>query len=140
MAADPIRDVIESQHFVTLATIRRNGRPQMSVVTYAYDRDTDLVRVSITADRAKTANLRRDPRATLLVHGEGPWIYAVAEADAGLLPECKNPDDASTDDLVDIYRRVQGEHPDWTEFRQAMVAERRLPLHLRLTHTYGTAG
>lgn len=139
MNTDPLRDVIDSQHFLTLTTIRSSGRPQMSVVTYAYDRGSDLVRVSITADRAKTANLRRDPRATLLVHGEGPWTYAVAEADAVLQPVCERPDDASTDDLVDIYRRVQGEHPDWDEFRQAMVAERRLPLHLKLTHTYGTA-
>jgi len=139
MSDDPLRDLIASHKLLTLATIRRDGRPQLSVVAYTYDRDEDLLRVSITEDRAKTANLRRDPRATLLVHGDNQWAYAVAEADATLLPVCERPDDASTDDLVDIFQHVQGEHPDWDEFRQAMVDDRRLPLHLRPTHLYGTA-
>lgn len=140
MSDDPLRQQIASGKLLTLATIKRDGRPQLSMVTYAYDPDRDLVRVSVTADRAKTANLRRDPRATLLVRSENGWSFAVAEADAVLLPVCRRTDDPSTDELVDLYRTVAGEHPDWDEFRQAMVAEKRLPLHLRLTHVYGNAG
>lgn len=137
MTHAPRRDVIAAHHFATLATIRRSGRPQLSIVSYAYDRDADVIRVSITADRAKTANLRRDPRATVLVHGDTPWVYAVAEVEVTLWPVCTAPDDASTDELVDIYRHISGEHPDWAEFREAMVAEHRIPAHLKVTHVYG---
>ncbi|TWP38964.1 PPOX class F420-dependent oxidoreductase [Leekyejoonella antrihumi] len=139
MSDDSLRNLIASGGLLTLATIKRDGRPQMSLVSYAYDRVQDLVRVSITADRAKTANLRRDPRATLMIRSDDGWSYAVADADATLLPVCERTDDASVDELVDIFRRVQGEHSDWDEFRQAMVDDKRLPLHLKLTHLYGSA-
>lgn len=137
MSEDRRRDIIEKGHLATLATIRRSGRPQLSEVSYTYDRARDVVRVSITADRAKTANLRRDPRATLLVHGDNVWTYAVADVDVTLWPRCIAPDDASADELVDIYRHIAGEHPDWAEFRAAMVAEGRLPAQLAVTHVYG---
>lgn len=139
MSDDPLRSIINQSHLATLATIRRDGRPQLSEVGYTYDPGTDVLRVSVTADRAKTANLRRDARATVLVHGSNRWVYAVAEVSATLWPVCATPDDASVDELVDIYRHISGEHPDWAEFREAMVAERRLPVHLAVTHVYGRA-
>ncbi|TWE11513.1 PPOX class F420-dependent oxidoreductase [Rudaeicoccus suwonensis] len=139
MTSAALRALISDNKLAVLATIRRDGRPQLSNVSYCYDRDRDLIRVSITDDRAKTANLRRDPRATVLVSDTSGWSYAAADADATLLPVCTSPDDASADELVDIYRNIAGEHDDWAEYRQAMVDDRRVPLLLRLTHVYGAA-
>jgi PPOX class probable F420-dependent enzyme len=122
-----------------LTTLRRDGRPQMSVVSHHLDRQARVLRVSVTDTRAKTRNLRRDPRAGYLVLGPTPWQYAVAEADAELSPVATAPDDPAADELVDLYRALAGEHPDWEEFRAAMVQERRLVLRLHLTRLYGSA-
>ena len=105
-------------------------------------RSTDgVVRVSVTTDRAKTANLRRDPRASLYVSRDDFWAYAVLEGTAELQPVTAAPDDATVEELVVLYRTVRGEdHPDWAEFRRAMVAERRLVARLRVTHAYGMTG
>lgn len=139
MDDDPLRDIISGGSLCVLATIRRDGRPQLSQVTYAYDRGRDLIRVSVTDSRAKTANLRRDPRGTVLVQSPSRWAYAVAEVTAEVLPVTTDPHDASAEELVDIYRTVAGEHPDWDEFREAMVTERRLPLHLHVERVLGMA-
>lgn len=137
MSDEALRGIIASSTLCTLATIRRDGRPQLSQVSYAFDRERDLLRVSVTGSRAKTANLRRDPRGTVLVHGEGRWQYAVAEVRAELWDVTADPADASADELVDIYRTLAGEHPDWDEFRTAMISEARLPLHLHVERVYG---
>lgn len=137
MSDDALRDIISASTLCTLATIRGNGRPQLSQVSYTYDPERDLLRVSVTDSRAKTANLLRDPRATVLVHGAGRWEYAVAEVRADLWAVTTDPRDESADELVDIYRAVAGEHPDWDEFRSAMVDEGRLPLHLHVERVYG---
>ncbi len=139
MSTDPLRQLIASSHLMALATLKRDGRPQLSMVSHTYDPERDLIRVSITDTRAKTANLRRDPRATAMVRSDNGWSYAVADADATLFPVCADPDDDSVEELIDIYRAVQGEHPDWNEFRQAMVDEKRIPLHLHVIHVYGAA-
>lgn len=123
-----------------LTTIKRDGRPQLSVVGHAFDADARVLRISVTNTRAKTRNLRRDPRASYLVTGDSVWQYAVAEADADLSPVTTDPHDATADDLVDLYRTLAGEHPDWEEFRAAMVAEGRLVLRLQVTRVYGSAG
>lgn len=137
MSTDPVRDLLTSHHLGTLATIRRSGRPQLSVVTHAFDGQREVIRVSTAADRAKTANLRRDPRATYLVMNPHGWGYAVADCRAELLPVTTAVDDASADELVDIYRAISGEHPDWDEFRAAMIIERRLPVHLHVERLNG---
>lgn len=139
MDHDPLRDIISGGRLCVLATIRRDGRPQLSQVTYAYDRERDLIRVSVTDSRAKTANLRRDPRGTVLVQDAGGWAYAAAEVRAEVLPVTTEAHDASAEELVDIYRTVAGEHPDWDEFRAAMVSEGRLPLHLHVERVVGMA-
>ncbi|WP_265445586.1 PPOX class F420-dependent oxidoreductase [Flexivirga meconopsidis] len=136
---DALQDLIAASHLATLATIRRDGRPQLSNVSCTYDPERDLIRVSITDGRAKTANLRRDPRATLLVNGKGGWSYAAVDATATLLPVAQTPDDASVEELISIYRAVNGEHPDWDDYRAAMVADRRVPLHLHVDRIYGSA-
>lgn len=139
MSEQALRDILAGSSLSTLATIRGDGRPQLSQVAHAYDRERDLLRVSVTDARAKTTNLRRDPRGTVLVHGDSRWAYAVAEVRAEIWPVSTDPADASADELVDIYRTLSGEHPDWDEFRAAMVAERRLPLHLHVERVYGVA-
>lgn len=139
MSDETLRDLIAHTRMAALATIKKDGRPQLSNVLYAYDREHDLIRVSVTADRAKTHNLQRDPRASLLVNGNDGWAYAVAEADAELGPVSTDPHDVATEDLVDLYRTLQGEHADWDDYRAAMVSQHRQVLHLRVTHLYGTA-
>jgi PPOX class probable F420-dependent enzyme len=123
-----------------LTTLKRDGRPQLSVVAHGFDPDSRVLRISVTDTRAKTRNLRRDPRASYLVSGETVWQYAVAEADAELSEVTTDPHDATADELVDLYRELAGEHPDWDEFRAAMVAEGRLVLRLHVTRVYGSAG
>lgn len=138
MSDDKLRALIAERHLAALATIRRDGRPQLSNVSYTYDVNSDLIRVSVTDGRAKTANLRRDPRATVMVQGADPWSFAVADVEATVLPVAAAVDDPSVDELVDIYRRVSGkDHPDWDEYRRAMVDDARVPLHLKVTHIYG---
>lgn len=122
-----------------LATIKRDGRPQLSNVGFVFDPATAAIRISVTDDRVKTRNLRRDPRASFYVAGEDRWSFLVAEGTAQLSPVAERPDDATVDELVDIYRLVAGEHPDWDEFRQAMVDDRRLVIRLAVDRVYGQA-
>jgi PPOX class probable F420-dependent enzyme len=119
-----------------LVTIKRDGRPQLSNVTYVYD--GERLRVSITDGRAKTKNLRRDPRVSLYVNGPNGRSYVVAEGTAELTPVAATPDDDTVEALIDYYRAAAGEHPDWDEYRQAMVDQRRLLLTIPITHVYGT--
>ena len=93
--------------------------------------------MSVTEPRAKTRNLRRDPRASVLVSSEDGWSYAVAEGDAVLSPPAAAPDDDTVESLIGLYREVAGEHPDWDEFRRAMVVDRRVLLRLPISHLYG---
>ena len=123
-----------------LATIKRDGRPQLSNVGYAFDAAGPLIRVSVTADRAKTRNLVTDPRVSLHVTSPDFWSWVVVEGTAELTPPAAAPDDATADELVEYYRSISGEHPDWAEYRAAMVAERRLVVRLRPEHTYGQLG
>lgn len=120
-----------------LMTLKRDGRPQASVVAHAIDPATRTLRISVTDDRAKTRNLRRDPRATYMVVRPDGGGYAVGEGTAELSAPAADPHDATVEELVDVYRAVQGEHPDWDEFRAAMVEQRRLVLTIRLDRVYG---
>jgi PPOX class probable F420-dependent enzyme len=122
-----------------LATLKRDGLPQLSNVSYTFDESTRLIRVSLTDDRAKTRNLRRDPRAVFHVTTEDFRPYVVAEGRAELTPVAADPGDATVEELAEIYRLVLGEHPDWDDFRAAMVKDRRLVLRLRVERVYGTA-
>lgn len=122
-----------------LATIRSDGRPQLSNILYAVDDAGRDVRISVTEDRAKTRNLRRDPRASLHAQSDDGWSYVVAEGRASLTPPTTRPDDATADELVELYRDLSGEHPDWDEYREAMVAEQRVVLHLAVERLYGLA-
>jgi len=120
-----------------LVTLKKDGRPQLSNVTHAYYPDERIVRVSLTDDRAKTRNLRRDPRATYHVTSEDRWAYTVAEGIAELTPVAGEPHDETVEELIRLYRDVQGEHPDWDDYRAAMVRDRRLVLRLHVERAYG---
>jgi PPOX class probable F420-dependent enzyme len=122
-----------------LATLKKDGRPQLSVVGYAYDGAEHVIRMSVTDTRAKTRNLRRDPRASFQV-AQGTYQYVVAEGTASLSDVAADPDDATCDELVAVYRAVAGEHPDWAEFRAAMVADRRLVVRIAVERAYGMGG
>ncbi len=119
-----------------LITIRSDGSPQSSDVAYAVMDDTLVV--SLTADRAKTVNMRRDPRIILHVTAPGDWSYVAFSGEADLSPVTTDPADATADALVAYFEQVTGgAHPDWDEYRAAMVAEGRLLLRLRPTRAVG---
>lgn len=121
-----------------LTTLRRNGLPQLSNVLHHAD-DHGVIRISTTADRAKYANLRRRPWAAVKVDGESFWSYAVIEGDVELSAVATGPDDAAVDELVELYRSLSGEHPDWDDYRRAMVADRRVVVRILPTRAYGQA-
>jgi PPOX class probable F420-dependent enzyme len=120
-----------------LATVKRDGRPQLSNVGYAYDPEQRLLRVSVTADRVKTRNLQADPRVVLHVSSDDFWSWVAVEGTADLTPVAAAPDDATVDELVAYYRGISGEHEDWDDYRRAMVADRRLVVRFTPDHTYG---
>jgi len=130
-------DLFAAQRGGSLITLKRDGRPQASVVTHAFDPATRTLRASITEPRAKTRNLRRDPRASYMVTSPDLRSYAVGEGMAELTAPAADPQDATVDVLVALYREIGGEHPDWDEYRAAMVADQRVMFTLRLDHVYG---
>ncbi|OON81959.1 PPOX class F420-dependent oxidoreductase [Streptomyces tsukubensis] len=128
---------LTDRHLGVLTTMKSNGRPQLSNVSYACDTETRTIRISTTADRAKTHNLRRDPRSGLYVTTPEGDSYAVYEGTADLSTVAATPDDPTVEELISLYRDVQGEHPDWDEYRAAMVKDRRLVIRLRVEYAYG---
>ena len=141
MAFDPaLLDLFAQLRGGSLITLKRDGRPQASVVVHAWDAATCSIRVSLTDDRAKTRNLRRDPRASYEVVSPDLRAWAVGEGFAELTAPAADPHDATVEELVALYRTLAGEHPDWAEYRAAMVADRRLVLTLRFEHVYGGTG
>ena len=134
---DKLLAVIKDNSLGVLATIKRDGRPQLSNVSYYFDPRNVVIQVSITEPRAKTRNLRRDHRASTLVSSDDGWSYAVAEGNAILTPPAAQRDDDTVEALVALYRNIAGEHPDWDDYRQAMVTDRRVVLTLPISHVYG---
>jgi PPOX class probable F420-dependent enzyme len=120
-----------------LATLKADGRPQLSPVTPFYDREAGVLQVSMTEGRAKTANLRRDPRAALEVTSGDGWSWATAEGSVTLTGPSTDPDGPEVQALVDYYRAAAGEHPDWDEYRAVMVADRRVLMTMRVDRVYG---
>jgi PPOX class probable F420-dependent enzyme len=96
--------------------------------------------VSTTDDRAKVRNLRRDPRASFLVSARDGAQFAVADGTAELSATAADPGDDAVEELIRLYRDVQGEHPDWADYRAAMVADRRLVVRVHVERVYGYVG
>ncbi|HUD70230.1 MAG TPA: PPOX class F420-dependent oxidoreductase [Acidimicrobiales bacterium] len=118
-----------------LTTIRRDGRPQLSNIMYVPNDDDFLI--SVTDSRAKTKNLRRDPRAALYVPGDDFWNFVVLDGTVELSGVATRVDDDVTAQLVDYFRRGAGEHPDWDDFKATMVKEGRVLATFRPTTAYG---
>ena len=133
---DP-RALLSESRIGVLATIKANGLPQLSPVTPFYDRQADVVQVSMTDGRAKTANLRRDPRAALEVTSADGWAWATAEGSVTLIGPGTDPHGPEVEALVDYYRAAAGEHPDWDEYRSVMVSDRRVLMTLAVERVYG---
>lgn len=123
-------------HQSVLTTLRRDGRPQLSNVVHSVD-DEGVVRISTSADRAKYANLARQPWAAVKVDGPNFWSYAVLEGDVELSPVAAGDNDATVEELVALYRALSGEHGDWASYRRAMVTDRRLVVRVRPSYAYG---
>ncbi len=120
--------LVRRQHRAVLATVRRDGTPQMSPVSVAADDEGRLL-ISSRETAVKTRNLLRDPRAFVCVFPDefyGRWVQVNGEVEVVHLPE-------AMDGLVQYYRLAAGEHPDWDEYRAAMTAERRVLLRLTPT-------
>jgi PPOX class probable F420-dependent enzyme len=137
---DDARAFVADHHWGVLVTLKASdGRPQLSNVAYALI--DGEIRVSLTDSRAKTANLRRDPRVTLHVTSDDFWTYVVAEGTASLWPVAKEPDDRTCQRLLETYEAVSGQpHDDPDEFRAAMVDEGRLELAFGIDYLYPTRG
>lgn len=120
-----------------LVATKRDGRPQLSNVLHAVG-DDGVIRISITADRAKYHNLKRDPWAALHVNGPNFWSYAVLEGEVELSAPASAPDDPTVEELVTLYRSLAGEHADWDDYRAAMVSERRVVARFTPIRAYGT--
>ena len=134
---DALLQLLSDSRGGVLVTLKRDGRPQLSNVSHHYYPDERIIRVSITDDRAKTRNLRRDPRASYHVTSSDRWAWTVAEGTADLTPVAKDPHDETVEELIRLYRDVLGEHPDWDDFRAAMVRDGRLVLRLKVERAYG---
>jgi PPOX class probable F420-dependent enzyme len=123
-------------HQSTLVTLRADGRPQLSNVLHGVGEDA-VIRISTGANRAKYANLRRNPWAALHLNADSFWSYVVLEGDVTLSDVAGDPHDPAADELVEVYRSIGGEHDDWDDYRAAMVRERRVAVRLSPTRAYG---
>ncbi|MEN3360800.1 MAG: hypothetical protein V7637_4782 [Mycobacteriales bacterium] len=120
-----------------LATMKSDGRPQLSPVMPYYDRPAGVIYVSTADGLAKTANIRRDPRVSLQVTSADGRSWATAEGDARLIGPGSEPDGPEVQALVDYYRAAAGEHPDWAEYRAVMVASGRVLISMTVSRVYG---
>jgi PPOX class probable F420-dependent enzyme len=140
MIDERFANVIAQRNQGVLVTLKHNGWPQLSNVNYGWYPDEQLIRISVTDDRAKTRNLRRDPRASFHVTSADFWSYVVVDGHAQLSEVAQGPHDGAVEELIDLYRTARGEeHPDWDEFRAAMVRDRRLVARVPVEHVYGIA-
>ncbi|MFF8602376.1 PPOX class F420-dependent oxidoreductase [Streptomyces sp. NPDC015232] len=131
------RTLLAESRLGVLATLKADGRPQLSPVMPFYDPKTETLYVSMTEGRAKTANLRRDPRAALEVTSADGRAWATAEGTVTLTGPGTDPYGPEVEALVEYYRLAAGEHPDWEEYRAAMVADRRVLMRMSVDHVYG---
>ncbi len=133
-----VKQFATENHQGVLTSFRRNGMPQMSIVTCGAFRDG--VAFSTTADRAKLLNLRRDARCSLMVSKQDWWGYVVFEGKATILASDNTSVDELRDALRDVYRAATGgDHPNWQEYDQAMVDDRRAAVIVVSDQIYGTA-
>ena len=138
MLPDKIRDFVKQNHRAVLSAFRRNGAAQMSILSVGPYRDG--VAFTTTEDRSKLINLKRTPRCSLLVSQDNWWGYVVLEGRATVLSADNTGAEELKLALRDVYRAASGtEHPDWEEYDEAMLNERRAAVIVVPEHIYGTA-
>jgi PPOX class probable F420-dependent enzyme len=111
-------DFIRPRHHALVITARTDGQPQASPVTCGVDAEGRIV-IATYPERAKVSNARRNQQVSVVVLSDdfgGPWVQVDGRAEVLDMPEAVEP-------LVDYYRSISGEHPDWDEYRQAMVRQ-----------------
>jgi PPOX class probable F420-dependent enzyme len=116
VSREELLDFIRSRHHAIVITARADGRPQASPVTCGVDADGRIV-IATYPERAKARNARRDRRVSVMFLSDdfgGPWVQVDGTAEVLDVPE-------AVEDFVDYYRSIAGEHPDWAEYRRAMV-------------------
>ena len=122
-------DWLRTRHHAVLITTKTNGAPQASPVTIGLDDSGRLV-ISSYPGRAKSLNLRRNPSVSVCVLSDdfrGAWVQIDGRGEVLDMPEALDP-------LVEYYRNIAGEHPDWDEYRQAMVDQDKVLLRIEIDH------
>jgi PPOX class probable F420-dependent enzyme len=126
---DELLDFVRSRHHAIVITERSDGSPQASPVTCGVD-EAGCIVIATYPSRAKTRNARRDPRVSVVVLSDdfgGPWVQADGDAEVIDVPEAVEP-------LVDYYRAIAGEHPDWAGYRAAMLRQGKTLLRVTPRH------
>ena len=137
MLPDKVRDLATVTHRGVLTTFRRNGAAQMSIISCGPYRDG--IAFTVTETRVKLKNLRRDPRCSLMVSKQNWWGYIVFEGRATILSADNTSADELRDALRDVYRAATNTaHPNWSEYDQAMVDDRRAAVIVVPDQIYGT--
>jgi len=130
MTHDDALAFVRRNHKAVLATIKRDGRPQLSNISYLLD-DDGRIKISVTRDRAKTRNLQRDPRATLSIVADAWSDYLVIEG------TCEVIDENALPLLRHVYEGIRGgPHPNWDEFDAAMIRDGRVVLSISIDRMY----
>lgn len=137
MGDDALWDLVTSSREGILATLQRDGRPQLSNVLYLVDADTRVIRISTTADRTKARNAARHARVALHVSGDNFWAYAVAEGKADLSEVATTPGDPAIDELRQIHSSFYSPSGIGEGFDAEMIANRRLVLRIHVSRVYG---
>ena len=137
MLPDNIREFISNNDKAVLSTFRRSGAAQLSIVVVG--NYGDGAAFTTTEDRAKLANLRRDPRCSLLVSQDSWWGFVVLEGTARVMAADNTDPEELKQAFREVYRSISGEHPDWDEYDRAMVEDRRAVVVVVPERIYGTA-
>ncbi|MFE2868958.1 pyridoxamine 5'-phosphate oxidase family protein [Embleya sp. NPDC059259] len=138
LTEDEVLEILARERIGTLATIKRDGRPHLSNMLFAWDPAARVIRFSTTADRAKPHHVRRNANAALHVSGGNVWSFAVAEGDAEVTEPTTIPGDATGRELLAMVP-AEFRPADEATFLAGAVAERRVVIRLAVTRLYGTA-
>ena len=128
VSRDELEDFVRPRHHGVLLTRRTDGRPQSSLVTMGLDGEGRIV-ISSYPERAKVHNIRRDPEVSVVVQSDdfgGEWVHVDGRGEIIDLPDAVEP-------LVEYFRVISGEHPDWDEYRAAMVSQGKCLIRVSIT-------
>ena len=137
LSDEALSQLLLTQQFGTLATVKRSGHPHLTTMLYTWDPEACTVRFSTTSDRVKVAHLRRNPRVALHVQGGNPWSFAVAEGEAEVSENTTVPGDAVGRELLEMIPAA-AKPADEGAFLEQLVAERRVVIRLKVDRLYGT--